>query len=126
SIDLVSFQHSRLLFLINSKYLSCLFKKGSSLVKDYRYCTKKGESCMVDNHERITILTSGEIASLWETYQFETLSYCGIRDFLRHVEDEEINTLLKDTLDVKVKRIENVKEILTKEGHSIPEGFTEG
>lgn len=81
---------------------------------------------MTDNHETITNLTCGEIASLWETYQFETLSYCGIMYFLQHVEDEEIKTLLKKTLEVKVKRIEKVKELLTEEGHSIPVGFTEG
>src|SRR5690625_8047124 len=46
--------------------------------------------------------------------------------FMQNVQDEEINTLMKDTLEEKVKRNENVKEILTKEVHSIPEGFTEG
>src|SRR5699024_3162521 len=81
---------------------------------------------MKHNHEKNVQLTCGEMGSLWETYQFESLAICGIKYFLNHIDDKEIEDLLKKRLALSRKRIDKVAKILTEEDHPIPEGFTEG
>ncbi|MEI3611063.1 DUF3231 family protein [Pseudogracilibacillus sp. SO30301A] len=77
------------------------------------------------NKEEITELTSGEISSLWMTYQSETLQKCGIRFFLQHVDDKQIQEILEEMLRLTIKRIDRVKDIFMKEDYPVPEGFTD-
>lgn len=70
--------------------------------------------------------TSGEIGSLWQAYQYESLMNCGMQFFLRHVEDTEIKKLLKKSLKLSIKRINKVEELLQEEDHPLPEGFKDG
>lgn len=81
---------------------------------------------MGQNHEANMVLTSGEIGFLWQTYQYESLANCGLQYFLQHVDDKDIKKVMEKALKLTVKRIAKVKELLTTEEHSIPEGFTEG
>jgi|SRR5690625_1253916 len=78
----------------------------------------------MEKEDLLTDLTSGEIAYLWMMYQYETMSKCGLLYFLRNVEDRETKELLEEGLGLSNKRIDSIKEILTKENYPIPEGFT--
>lgn len=75
--------------------------------------------------EQLTELTSGEIANLWLSYQYETLSKCGITYFLQHVEDLETKDILEQTLALSNKRIAQMKNIFDEEDYPHPEGFTD-
>ena len=81
---------------------------------------------MEQSHEDNVQLTSGEIGSLWKTYQSESLGICGIQYFLQHIDDDEIKVLLEKKLTLSKKRINIVTKIMEAEEHSVPEGFTEG
>src|SRR5690625_430907 len=70
-------------------------------------------------------LTCGEVASLWTFYQYETLHNCGLRFFLTHVEDKEIEQLLQESLLVSDKRVEALKHLFTKHKQVIPQAFGE-
>lgn len=76
--------------------------------------------------ERLGNLTSGELAYLWATYEYETMAKCGMTFFLQHVEDQPTKELLEETLAYSKERIAKVKEFLIEENYPIPQGFTEG
>ncbi len=75
--------------------------------------------------EPFSDLTSGEISYLWMSYQYETMSKCGLVYFLKQVNDQEIRELLTDTLAISEKRIKQIKDIFREEEYPIPTGFTE-
>lgn len=75
-----------------------------------------------DHH---TKLTSAEISCLWTTFQASTMIHCGLVYFLETVEDEDICELLRYTLNFTQKRVHTVTQILVKENHPIPVGFTD-
>lgn len=81
---------------------------------------------MKQEHEANTLLTAGEIGSLWETYQYESLMNGGMQYFLRHVNDVEIKKLLKKSLNISIKRVNKAEELMKNRDHPIPEGFTDG
>lgn len=69
-------------------------------------------------------LTAPEIASLWETYQQETMSICTLEFFLMHVEDEQIKQLLEDSLENAKERKLSVIDFFERDGFPVPQGFT--
>lgn len=77
-------------------------------------------------HERKTDLTSGEIGYLWETYQFESLSSCGMQYFLQHIDDKQIQKLIEKGLALSLKRLNQIEDILNNDHYPIPQGFTDG
>jgi len=91
-----------------------------------RYCeiTIYGGLIYMEHENLMTNLTCGEISSLWVTYEYETLSRCGIHFFLHHVEDDEIKELLEQTLELSNKRLKKLKEFLKRDNHPHPEGFS--
>jgi hypothetical protein len=70
-------------------------------------------------------LTSGELAVLWGSYQNDTLGVCTISYFLNIVEDPEIRAILEYGLQLSIKHVQTVKNILEQEEHPMPFGFTE-
>lgn len=81
------------------------------------------ETINKNDHKDHADLTSGEIASLWNLYEYETIVKCGVLFFLQHVEDEQIEELLQISLETSNERIQKIEEILTVEGYPIPKGF---
>lgn len=81
----------------------------------------------MEQHKHINDhLSSGEVASLWNGYQYESIHRCGITFFLNHVEDQSIEELLKDALILADKRIEQMKELFLKFDLFIPQAFGDG
>lgn len=68
----------------------------------------------------------GEYASLWSTYQYETIHRCGIIYFLQHVEDQSIQELLQDSLNITDKRLREMKQLFAKYNLITPQAFDEG
>jgi hypothetical protein len=70
-------------------------------------------------------LTSAEMASLWISYQNDTMSICVMKHFLCHIDDEEIREVLEYALHLSEQHIKTVTEFMKKEDFPIPHGFTE-
>jgi hypothetical protein len=71
-----------------------------------------------------TKLTSGELATLWTTYQNDTSSLCIIEYFLTKCEDPETKALLHLTKKASLEHIEFIKDLFMKEQIVIPIGFS--
>lgn len=69
-------------------------------------------------------LTSSEIGNLWMTYQEKTMLLRFLEYFLEHVENEDIQQILKSTYDSSEQIVESIKHIFQQEGAVIPLGFT--
>jgi hypothetical protein len=78
---------------------------------------------MVTEHQ--PRLNSAEIANLWTTYQSNTMIICGVKYFLRTVEDKDIRAVLDYTLDFSKKRVQTITEIFHAEHYPVPIGFTD-
>lgn len=78
-----------------------------------------------DTHKNHIPLTSGEIADLWSTFQFETSGICGLKYFLMHTEDEQIRQLLEDFLALGQERKQKITEFFNQEAFPVPQGFTD-
>ncbi|MEH7332417.1 DUF3231 family protein [Neobacillus drentensis] len=70
-------------------------------------------------------LSSTEIAGLWATYIMDSLSICLSKHFLQQSNDEDVKPIIKLTLDLSQKHIEEIKNIFEKEKFPIPKGFTD-
>ncbi|WP_019414540.1 DUF3231 family protein [Paenisporosarcina sp. TG20] len=69
-------------------------------------------------------LTSAEIASLWTSYQQDSLSICTIEFFLLNIKDREISTILKHALKLSQAHIQKLEAFFQKEEYPIPHGFS--
>ncbi|WP_421381261.1 DUF3231 family protein [Bacillus salacetis] len=76
----------------------------------------------MSNHS--TRLTSGELATLWTTYQNDTSSLCMTEYFLAKCEDPEIESLLKLTQGASLDHIAFLKDLYESEQIPIPAGFS--
>lgn len=70
-------------------------------------------------------LTSSEIASLWTNYMNDSMSMCIVGYFLKHVEDEEIKSIVQFSYDLSASHIEKITSIYREEQIPTPTGFTE-
>ncbi|MDB5055486.1 MAG: hypothetical protein JWM44_3536 [Bacilli bacterium] len=70
-------------------------------------------------------LTSAEIASLWSSYQNDSLAICMLSDFLAHVEDVEIRSILDYAMQVSKAHIAKLKSFFNEEQFPVPDGFSE-
>ena len=50
-------------------------------------------------------LTSSEIASIWTSYMQDSMVRCILAYFLKHVEDEEIHTIVQFAYDVSISKM---------------------
>jgi len=76
------------------------------------------------NNKMVNNLTSGEVSSLWMSYQYETLNRCGINFFLQHVDDCSIQEILQNALSLTNKRIEQITELFMKYSQLLPKVFS--
>lgn len=81
-------------------------------------------SIMAGN-ERLTTLSAGEMAYLWNTYQAESLEKWSILYFLKHIDDSNIKSILEDTLALSNKRIAFIEDIYNEEKYAIPVSFND-
>lgn len=79
----------------------------------------------MENHTQNIPLTASEISALWNSYQSETMTICGLRYFLQNVECEKTQSLLNFSLDYSLKNKEVLEQFFRAEGYPIPKGFTE-
>ncbi|MCQ6282827.1 DUF3231 family protein [Bacillus sp. EB600] len=75
-------------------------------------------------NEHYTQLTSAEIASIWTSYMNDSMSKCILAYFLKHVEDEEIRTVVQFAYDLSATHIEKLTTIFQEEQIPTPTGFT--
>lgn len=80
----------------------------------------------MENEERLCNLTSGELAYLWSSYVYESMTKYGLMYFLQHVEDQPTRELMEESVAFSTARMEKVKEIFIQESYPVPQGFTEG
>lgn len=79
---------------------------------------------MEDHHHNIP-LSAAETSTLWTSYQKESMANCGLTQFLQHVEDEQIQSIIEYTLEISKDRIDKLTHFFHADGHPIPQGFTE-
>ncbi len=70
-------------------------------------------------------LTTPEIAALWTTYIQNSATMCFYKHFLQHVEDSEIEHVLKESLYLEERYNEEIRKIFTKESLPIPDAFSD-
>ncbi|WP_174615812.1 DUF3231 family protein [Virgibacillus ihumii] len=79
----------------------------------------------MENHTSNIPLTAAEISSLWNSYQSETMTICGLRYFLQNVECEQTEALLTFALEKSQKNKEILQQFFRGEGYPVPQGFTD-
>lgn len=77
---------------------------------------------MITNHH--VELTSAEIASLWTNYLSDTSAICLVGNFLSHVDDIEIRSVLEFAMRLSQAHVQKLQSIFTEEKHPIPDGFS--
>ncbi|WP_113926823.1 DUF3231 family protein [Bacillus sp. P14.5] len=71
-----------------------------------------------------TKLTSGELATLWTTFQNDTSSLCMTEYFITKCEDPEIKELLLLTQNASSEHVDFLQDLYVKEQIPIPAGFS--
>jgi hypothetical protein len=69
-------------------------------------------------------LTSAEIANLWTSYLNDTVAVCILGRFLAHIEDKEIETVIKSAYELSKAHIEKLKAFFNEEKLTVPQGFS--
>ncbi|MFC0560245.1 DUF3231 family protein [Halalkalibacter alkalisediminis] len=70
-------------------------------------------------------ITSTELGNLWMTYQEKTMIMRFLEHFIEHVEDEQIQQILRSSYDDSAQTVASIETIFQQEGAIIPTGFTE-
>src|SRR4051812_37181225 len=70
-------------------------------------------------------LTAAEIANLWTSYMNDTLAVCTIGRFLEHIEDREIEAVLKTAYSLSKAHVVKLKAFFNEEKITTPIGLTE-
>ncbi|EQB37018.1 hypothetical protein M948_11370 [Virgibacillus sp. CM-4] len=68
--------------------------------------------------------SAADISPLWTSYQYDTVSKCGLHFFLNHVDDPDIKQILEQTLALVEEHIEHIKELFHRANHPLPHAFT--
>lgn len=76
------------------------------------------------NIEHHTQLTSGELSFLWGSYISDSMSVCMVKYLIQHIEDQNIKTLIEQTLNYSEQSMTAVKGIFESEEIQVPHGFT--
>ncbi|QQZ08694.1 DUF3231 family protein [Heyndrickxia vini] len=74
--------------------------------------------------DRCPLLTSAEIACIWTAYMQDSMSKCILGYFLKHLEDEEIRSVVKYSYDLAASHIEKLTALFKEEKLPIPTGFS--
>ncbi len=80
---------------------------------------------IIQGTEHSIKLTSTEVASLWTSYQNDTMAICVLTYMLAKVEDAEIRPVFEFALELATTHIEIISGIFREEKHPIPYGFTD-
>ncbi|WP_456276420.1 DUF3231 family protein [Bacillus sp. AK128] len=70
-------------------------------------------------------LTAPELSTLWTQYLNDSMSICFLSHSLKHVKDQEIESVLQFALDLSKSHVEQIKVFLNQESYPVPIGFTE-
>ncbi|WP_019390965.1 DUF3231 family protein [Priestia filamentosa] len=70
-------------------------------------------------------LSSSELATLWMTYQEKTMIQRILEYFIEQADDTRAKEIMQNTYKKNMSYVENIKNILKKEGAIIPVGYTE-
>ncbi|MFD2924000.1 DUF3231 family protein [Halobacillus naozhouensis] len=68
-------------------------------------------------------LTSAEITQIWTAYMNDTALVCHFKYFISKVEDKEILSLLRQSLDIAQGNVKALTAIFNKENYPLPYGF---
>ncbi|UAL53532.1 DUF3231 family protein [Bacillus sp. CMF21] len=68
-------------------------------------------------------LTASEISQLWSAYMNSSMSKCIFKYFLETVEDNQIRSILEQSLELADAHLKKLSEIFNKESYPIPQGF---
>ncbi|WP_099157730.1 DUF3231 family protein [Virgibacillus ndiopensis] len=79
----------------------------------------------MENNEQQTELTASEISSLWTSYQNDTMLICGLRYFLKHVNNEDVQSILGQMLSISEQHKKKLTQIFNNENYPVPQGFLE-
>ncbi|MBP2242931.1 hypothetical protein J2Z40_003513 [Cytobacillus eiseniae] len=79
---------------------------------------------METNHDHV-LLTSAELSYMWTTYLSDSMAICVFKYFLKHMEDEEIKSLVILAMQLSEEHIRFISETFSKEKIQIPQGFTD-
>lgn len=74
------------------------------------------------HHER---MTAAEIGKIWATYMGNSMSKYILMYFLRNCDDDDIRKILENSLNLCEEFLAIMEDMLKKENHPIPEGFSE-
>jgi len=69
-------------------------------------------------------LTSAEVGNLWNQYINDSMNLCIVSHFVEHCKDEDVTSILKQSIDLSKSHLQSIRDFLSKEGHPIPKGFT--
>ena len=70
-------------------------------------------------------LTSSDISGLWKSYIQNTATLCLVKHFIQHMQDSEIEPIVKEQIYLLETYIEKAKNIFNGENFPIPKGFSE-
>lgn len=70
-------------------------------------------------------LTSTEIGLLWSQYQLDSMSVCVEKFHLAKEKDQDVQSILRETLTVLENSVRQIDNIFTQEEIPVPVGFTE-
>ncbi|WP_188455696.1 DUF3231 family protein [Virgibacillus oceani] len=70
-------------------------------------------------------LTAAEVSALWLQYTSDSMAICVYKYFLNIVEDKEIKTILRFSLQLSETHIVRITEFLKSANFEVPIGFTE-
>lgn len=70
-------------------------------------------------------LTSSDISGLWKSYIQNTATLCVVKHFIQHMQDSEIETIVKEQIYLLETYINKTKNIFSEENFPIPKGFSE-
>ncbi|MGO4272076.1 DUF3231 family protein, partial [Paenibacillus sp. TAF58] len=80
---------------------------------------------MQTDTEHKILFTSAEIANIWSGYINDSIANCTIGQFLSHVEDAEIRSILEFALQLSQAHLQKSKLFFNEEQHPIPDGFSD-
>jgi hypothetical protein len=75
--------------------------------------------------KRVVKLSTSEIANLWTVYMNDSMASCVMKQFLQHIEDKQIEEVVRYGLSLSQQHIVTVTNIFSKEGVALPVGFNE-
>lgn len=70
-------------------------------------------------------LTSSDISGLWKSYIQNTATLCVVKHFIQHMQDSEIEPIVKEQIYLLETYIDKTKNIFNEENFPIPKGFSE-